>query len=150
MQDLINEEEFITKKIDYNPWRRFGVFYGVGVAYVIGLYIVNSTFSPKNEVLLTILFLGIPFVLPFLMIFHKKAIAALPYKSILLAIIGLEAVIVICLLMIVFVRIQLDIVKEDITMGLLLAAVYLALGLLCFALMYPILRYKRKRLKQRL
>lgn len=126
------------------------MFYGVSVAYVIGLYIVNSTFSPKNEVLLTILFLGIPFVLPFLMIFHKKAIAALPNKSILLAIIGLEAVIVICLLTIVFVRIQLDIVKEDITMGLLLAAVYLALGLLCFALMYPILRYKRKRLKHRI
>ena len=150
MEDLLNEEEFIKKKSGYNPWRRFGVFYGVAIVYVIGLYILNRTVSPQNEVILIVLFLGIPFVLPFMMIFHKKAIAALPYKIILLAILGLEAVIVISLLTIVFVRMQLDIIPGDITMSLLMAAVYLTLGLICFALMYPILRYKRKRLKQRL
>ncbi len=73
MEDLLNEEEFITQK-PYNPWRRFIVFYGIAALNMTILYLIMFSLddmSYNSQLILIPLFLAIP-PMPFIMIFHKK------------------------------------------------------------------------------
>ncbi|HYD92399.1 MAG TPA: hypothetical protein VEA37_13045 [Flavobacterium sp.] len=151
MQDLINEEEFIAKKSDYNPWRRFGVFYGIAfvVVIVLCLIMIYAEFgNPDKDIFIGITVLGPPVILPFIMIFHTRKNQYLPYKIIILAILGLMQAYLIGIFVAALYnkRTAVFAVEGLLAFGLL-EALYIGLTILCFIIMYPILRYKRKRFK---
>ena len=152
MQDLLDEEEFIEKKSDYNPWKRFGVFYGVAFIIVILLYYAFTYAGPQNlEVLAVLILFATPIIIAFIMVFSKTKNILLPYKIIFLAILGLMGAYTMGVMLIGLYNKRTRMFTEDGLLGsLVVIAVYFGLTLVSFALMYPILRYKRKRLKQRL
>lgn len=151
MQDLLNEEEFIAKKSDYNPWRCFGVFYGVVAGIILAYFIyTESTGSEVDDDILVAVLFGNPILLSFAMVFSRRNNYYLPWTQIL---IGIEGIMATCFITLFFVSVldeESDMYTWDnLQVIFLILATFTGLGLLCFALMYPILRYKRKRLKQR-
>lgn len=153
MQDLINEEEFIAKKNDYNPWRCFGVFYGITFITIILIIAIIAYMRPERpemEVFVIYIVAGPPAILSFTMIFHTKKNYSLPYKSIVLAIIGLMMVYLIGVFIGALYTNRTSVFSMDGLYAFLTGVViYVSLSLMCFIVIYPILRHKRKRLKQR-
>ena len=75
MQDLLKEEEFIEKKSGYNPWRRFGVFYGITFITIILIIAVIAYMRPERpemEVFVIYIVAGPPTILSFTMIFCRE------------------------------------------------------------------------------
>jgi len=152
MQDLLNEEEFIEKKTDYNPWRRFGVFYGISSAIILTYFIYTEVTSDivTDAILVGIIWAN-PILMSFVMVFSKKSIYNLPFKAILIGIEGLMAACYITLLFVAIIDVKTEMFTlVNLKVSFYILAVFMGLGLLCFALMYPILRYRRKRLIKQL
>lgn len=81
MNDLLNEDEFLTKP--YNPWKRFCIYYSV--AFLLNLISIASIrfLKPKDALLvflIIIIFFVVPPSLSGLMMLRKPEVAMLPLK----------------------------------------------------------------------
>lgn len=146
MQDLLNEEDFITQK-PYNPWKRFIVFYIIAFLNLFVLYLPMEFVKPPYDKFIGIpLFFLIP-AMPFVMAFHKKDIA---FTTSRIQIIGT------CLLMVVYfiAYIILDVIENGIYFLLytgymtnfLILSGCVGYGLITSLIVIPLLRLRRKKI----
>src|SRR5215203_346689 len=98
MEDLLNEEDFLSKKSDYNPWKYFRVFYGIAFLHCIAAFLLIASYNDNVPLVLSMLVS--PFIMTFVMIFTYKRISELGLKAILLAVLSLLAVYYVVLLLI--------------------------------------------------
>lgn len=148
MQDLLNEEEF-TQQINYNPWKRFLVFYGIAVVHIFLTYFFSRNVEMQTARPYIILSLLIILVMPFFMILdHKKVMHC--SKTVILQ--GIQ------LLMSIYyvASITADLAKDGfyrafdfwyIKMTLYGFLVTLSYGFFCYCCIWLILRYKKRRKK---
>ena len=74
MQDLLNEEHFITQN-PYNPRKRFMVFYGIAALNMVLMYfLLESTYIERLLYLQIILIFlsSLCLLMPFIMAFHTR------------------------------------------------------------------------------
>lgn len=92
MEDLLKEEEFITKLPD--PWKRFRIFYAVNLVYMVCFFIFYKFIVDSEPSIISAIFtfIIIPFGCSLMMIFGRKENVHLPFKTITFAIFLLIAV----------------------------------------------------------
>lgn len=151
MQDLINEEEFLPQKDNYNPWKGFMVFYGIIIiCYIIGTYISDHAQNTELSWFLIILFAAIILTSPFVMIFYKKMNLLLPVKTIIIAE-SLLISIIYCLVMVKELLSHFVSINPDfLSLCLQRFVTHFSYGFFCTCIILLIRNRKLKKLKQQL
>lgn len=148
MENLLDENDFVVKQPDYNPWRWFAMFYAVLVVSLLGIWIYGRLAGnmPPNTVIF-IMFFAFPPVLTFIMVFTNKNVRLLPFKIIGLGVFLLMGCYICSVLSIALLAIQAgNAVTSDLFEGMaIFSAIALGMGAVCLAVMYPILKKIRKR-----
>jgi hypothetical protein len=139
MEDLLNEEDFLSKKSDYNPWKYFRMFFGIGFLHCIAAFMLIA--ADNDNVPLVLLMLVSPCIMAFVMTFANKRIAGLDLKTILIAVLSLLAVYYVVLLLICLIA---DASLRE--MGIV-TIVFVGYFVFCAIIIAPIIRSKRKKKK---
>lgn len=87
MQDLINEEEFLTKVHNYNYWKYFGICYAVAISSLLlftGLLVLANLLLPVYVMVLSILLFVFPLLVIPVMIFKNKKLKQVPLPKVML------------------------------------------------------------------
>jgi quinol-cytochrome oxidoreductase complex cytochrome b subunit len=139
MEDLLNEEDFLSKKSDYNPWKYFRMFYGIAVLHFIMGCVLIALFN-KNIPLILLLLVS-PCIMAFLMTFLNKRIADLGLKTTLFA--------VILLLTIYYVLALLACLIADVSVENMGIVTIVSIGyfIFCAVIIAPIIRSRQKKKK---
>ena len=87
MEDLLKEEDFKSIK-KYNPWKGFFKFYIIACihaafSYLIFLFTEEESFS---KLLALLLYISVPFILPFIIFFYRIENRLLKKRTIILSI----------------------------------------------------------------
>jgi len=143
MEDLLNEDDFIIKLPEYNPWRYLAVFYTVAFALLMLLGFSLQYLNEQQESLLIgVAMVSLPTGSVFLMAFLKKQFITLPLLTIAVAILIMLGV-----YYIPFIAIAIS--DNDFSGALTCSLVYVINLALCSVIILPIINIKRKRLLTR-
>lgn len=151
MQDLINEEEFIPKKSNYNPWRSFGVFYIVASVIAISYCIFLKNFgSPEPSVLmLFFLLFFFPVIIALIMIFYKKENMSLSKKMIMLSVTLMMGVYYCSLLFMVIIANGSQMFEKDNIIAFpIFLGIIIILSIITLAIVLPVKFYKERKNKK--
>lgn len=151
MQDLINEEEFIPKKSNYNPWKSFGVFYIVASVIAISYCIFLKFFNPSepNGFVLFFMVSILPVILALIMIFRKKENISLCKKTIALSVVLLIGIYCFLLLFMITINKGMQMFEQDyiITFPIFLGIIII-LSIITLAIVLPVKFYKERKNKK--
>ena len=92
MEDLINEDEFIAKKGDYNPWKKSFFRHYIYAVLQVLLMLALSHIIDYNVVIDSLFFLLVPFITVVRMFYHNRKNFDLPPVIKLFGIAGMLAV----------------------------------------------------------
>lgn len=136
MKDLINEEEFLPKKSNYNPWKIFKVFYAIAFGELLLVIIVASLLGDDYDTLMALICVFMPSFTAMVMFFYKKENALLSYMTIVYG--------VTLLLSIFYIPIITILLLEDFNLAVTISAVLLFNIALCLAILFPVSWAKKK------
>jgi hypothetical protein len=137
MQDLINEEEFIPKKSNYNPWRSFRMFYAVTFLEFVLLVIFGMLIGDEYDFLMALLCVFTPVATAMVMFFYKKENAFLSFKIIALGV-GLQ-------LFVFYAPLILATGISEPAIAITCINVFLFSVFLCMVILFPVSRMSKKK-----
>lgn len=147
MQDLINEQEFVTTK-KHNPWKVFSCFYVAAFLQVLTFYFTAEYLNLSNSILILNAIFNIigPVALALIMVFFKEQHIYLPLKTLAKAIAFLMIAYYIGLQVVDFLDYYHSDVRSSIDDGLYIgAAIFCGYFVVCCAIILPIARLRQKR-----
>jgi Kef-type K+ transport system membrane component KefB len=144
MQDLLNEDDFIKKLPEYNPWKYLAVFYTTAFALLVVLGISLQYLNDDDkDLLIGIAMVALPTSSTFVMVFLKKQFITLPLLTIAIAILIMLGVYYIPFMAIATFS------NNDVFGALTCGLVYIINFVLCSVIIMPIVNVKKKRLLKR-
>jgi hypothetical protein len=143
MEDLLNEDDFIKKLPEYNPWRYLAIFYAAAFTLLIVLGVSLQYLNDEEESLLIgVAMVTLPTGSTFIMVFLKKQFITLPLLTIAVAILIMLGV-----YYIPFIAIAIS--DNDFSGALTCSLVYVINLTLCNVIILPIINIRKKRLLTR-
>ena len=148
MQNLLNEEEFLTAK-PYNPWKWFLLFYGIAILHISINFLVYIFMPVNTAALLNVSILFI-ILMPYIMILTKKEHTHLKGTTILFSIIILMVVYAFTYITEEAFFSRNTFIRESVFLPLLLVSLSVSLiySLISYFIIYLVLKYKRKKVSK--
>jgi O-antigen ligase len=137
MQDLLNEKEFLQKP--YNPWKAFYIFYVIAVIQFLLFFAISLIYRSEAGMKSLIVAVLLPDITALVMFFFKTRNALLPIKTMAIATGILFGIYYLPAL--IFSIIGGATVEDIITILAFSVANYL----LCFGIMYLVMRSRQKK-----
>lgn len=137
MQDLINEEEFIAKKSNYDPWKSFRMFYAITFCELVLLVVFGFQLGDEYSFLMALMCVFIPVATAIVMFFYKKENSFLPFKIITLGFF--------LQLFVFYAPLILVTGINDTTTAITCTYVLLFNIFLCLAILFPVARMSKKK-----
>ena len=142
MQDLLNEDDFIKKIPEYNPWKYLAVVYAIAfiLLIIVGVGLIKIADSDTKDLLIGIAMVTLPTGSTFVMTFIKKQFITVPLITIAVAILIMLGVYYIPFMALATFS------NNDTSGALTCGLVYMINFGLCSIIIFPIINIKKKRL----